>query len=351
MDFLGTLMSISDEEDHERGRPRQLKSYLIESNSQIPSEFVIGNARGIIKSTGLPNIRTIQIESGGIIIPFFLDTTDKRFWILHTNAKSKVTKPLMEKLIVSDTYEFDQTWFASSMLKDISTMAGNSDGGWKTSFLNLFLEEGVEAPVEELRIDINGKSSDRAFKAIQGEKDIQDALAFSRVRIKRGSRPIFAEDDFNYHGIFVVKDGTSIDDHISLVESAKTHYQEKMKEIENFRIGVKTVDERTLVEGKAFDFDFKRSIDDIQMFMDRLISKEFRLWGLKTKISNDHHQFLAVDLHTGDPFDLEVTENLIRVYLPKGSCGNVVLRLLVNMQHYFDSNTKCSELGISGAIE
>ena len=54
-------------------------------------------------------------------------------------------------------------------------------------------------------------------------------------------------------------------------------------------------------------------------------------------------QVVAVDLHTGDPIDLEVTPSTIRIYLPKGSCGNTVLRIYVNLQHYFDSAIRFNE--------
>ena len=343
-------MSIAEEEaKHERGRPRQLKSFIIESNSEIPLEFSSGKIRGTVQETGIKDIKRIQIVFEDIAVPFFLDISDKRFWTLHTNALSEDTGKVTSQLVRADKYEFDRTWFASNMLREISHMQGNHSMGFKLDYQDLFTKEDFDIPIEEFQININGTSSDKALVAIQKEQTLQNTLAFSRVRILRGSRPTFARDDFTFQGQFVVKGGTSIDDHISLVESAKKQYREKMEEIENFSIGVKTVEDRTLVEGKAFDFEFRRSIEDMNVFLERILSSKFRLWGLKTKLSDNQYQILAVDLHTGDPFDLEISKNLMRVYLPRGSCGNVVLRLLVNLQHFFDSNAKCEELGLYGA--
>ena len=351
MEYLGSLMTAAEEEAvHDRGRPRQLKTILIESNSEIPSEFSTGRASVSIKETDVQDIRRVQVTiDNHKVVPFFLDTSDKRFWILHTNALSDVVAKATNMLIGSDKYEFDRTWFASSMLQDIASMQGNRSMGFKLNYQDLFLKEELDTPVEEFQISINGTSSDRALAAIQKEQALQNTLAFSRVRILRGSRPRFSRDDFTFSGQFVVKGGTSIDDHVSLVETARKTYAGKMKEIENFGIGVKTVDDRTLVEGKAFDFEFKRNIEDVNAFVEGVFSSKFRLWGLKSKLTEETYRILAVDLHTGDPFDLEISKNLMRVYLPKGSCGNVVLRLLVNLQHYFDSNIKCDEIGLYGA--
>lgn len=350
MDFMGSLMSKAEEEiDHERGRPRQLKSFIIESNSQVPTEFNAGSVSGVIQPTGVQDISVVQLSKGNKTAPFFLDTSDKRFWVLHTNALSDVAQKIVGYLVRSRNYEFDHAWFSSNMLSDISAMQGNTYNGFRTTYNDLFFEEDEEVPVEELMINIAGRSSSKALAAIRSESDLQNALAFSRIRVVRGKKPIFSEDDISFSGFFVVKGGTSIDDHISLVDHSKKLYNEKIREVEDFRIGVKTVDDRTLVEGKAFDFEFKRNIDDLGMFIERIMSPRFRIWGIKSKITNSHYQFLAVDLHTGDPFDVELSNNLMRVYLPKGSCGNVVLRLLVNLQHFFDSNTSCEELDLYGA--
>ncbi len=356
MDFLATLMStpeeekVYEEEIEHRGRPRQLKTFIIESNSAISPEFSIGNFKCSIVGTDVPDIKILQMASGRMFVNFFLDMSDGRFWVLHTNALAKHAGKIMTRLIHSDEIKFDRTWFPTDMLKEIGDMAGNRFNGFKADYNDIFLTmDSPEVPVEELSINISGRSSYKYLEAIRLQQDLYNFIAYTRVRVIRGTPTNFAKDDFNYHGMFVVKGGTSIDDHISLVENARKKYREKIESIENFSIGVKEVEERTLIEGKAIDLEFKRTIDNWEVFLQRLLSHSFRLWGLKTKLDKDYYRVLAVDLHTGHPVDLEIAKNLMRIYLPKGSCGNVVLRLLVNLQHYFDSNIKCEELGIYGA--
>ena len=52
----------------------------------------------------------------------------------------------------------------------------------------------------------------------------------------------------------------------------------------------------------------------------------------------------AVDLHIGAPISFEVTPELIRVYLPSGTCANSVLRLYANLQHFYDAEARAFDL-------
>jgi hypothetical protein len=237
------------------------------------------------------------------------------------------------------------------MLKEIASSPGNSPFGFGISYLDRFLDETEpDLSVVDLKFTISGSASNEAIDAMRTKQRLHKSLAYTRVRVRRGAKSDFAEDDLTYLGSFVVKNGSSIDDHISFVNGVKKEYRMKMEQIEDFRIGTRSIEGRTLIEGKAFDFEFQRRIDNWEIFIRRLLGAPFRLWGLKSKLEKDYFRITAVDLHTGDPFDLEISRDFMRVYLPKGSCGNVVLRLLVNLQHSFDSNIKCEELGLTGAV-
>jgi hypothetical protein len=162
------------------------------------------------------------------------------------------------------------------------------------------------------------------------------------MRVRRGNRASFVIEELSYEGRFIARGGSSIDDYVSLIEITKRKYRNTIEAIERNSIGVKEVEGRTLVEGNAFDLTLERKIDDIGLFTENLAnSKEpFRIWGMQNKVSRDFYQIVGVDLHTGDSITLEVTPCLIRIYLPQGSCGNTIMRLYTNLQHYFDSAIK-----------
>jgi hypothetical protein len=139
--------------------------------------------------------------------------------------------------------------------------------------------------------------------------------------------------------------GVSSEDHVSFVEIIRKVYRNLIEDVERNSIGMKTVEGRTLLEGQAFDLVLHRQIDDLERFTDMILDSKmpFRLWGLKNKVLPNMQKVVAVDLHTGDPIDLEITPSLIRIYLPKKSCGNSVLRLYVNLQHHFDAAVRFND--------
>jgi hypothetical protein len=133
---------------------------------------------------------------------------------------------------------------------------------------------------------------------------------------------------------------------MSFVDETKAKYRELVESIEQFRLGTRETLGARRIKGKAFNLVFQRKIEDFQFFLDRLLdSKEpFRIWGLRSRIEDDYYQVLALDMHTGSSIDLEISPDLIRAYLPEEACGNTLLRLYVNLQHYFDSEVRCEEL-------
>ena len=49
---------------------------------------------------------------------------------------------------------------------------------------------------------------------------------------------------------------------------------------------------------------------------------------------------MGVDLHNGDELCIESTDSWMRLYLKNNACGNTALRLVSNLQEYYDSETK-----------
>jgi hypothetical protein len=193
---------------------------------------------------------------------------------------------------------------------------------------------------------VSGSSASKALKAVRAEEELQRSISYSKVRIRRGTAANYSKDDLRYDGAFSVKSGSSVDDHMSLVDETKTRYRELVGSIERFRLGTREADGISRVKGKAFNLVLERKIQDFAFFLNRLLdSKEpFRLWGLRSKASEDYYQVLALDMHTGSSIDLEISPEFIRAYLPEEACGNTLLRLYVNLQHYFDSRIRCEEL-------
>lgn len=230
-------------------------------------------------------------------------------------------------------------------MNDISRIRGNKFRGFGLKYEDIFTEKEVDIPVAELRMTVHGSSSIDALNALKKVRKLRPSISYSMVSVKRGNYREYVIQELTYSGRFVGRGGTSIDDYISLIEMSRKMYRNTIENIERSSIGVKKVEGRTLIEGNAFDFILEREIPNISTFIEHLLSstKPFRLWGLKNRIFEDYYQVVCVDLHTGDLLNLEVSPNLIRVYLPKNACGNTVLRLFTNLQHYYDSAIKIND--------
>jgi hypothetical protein len=191
-------------------------------------------------------------------------------------------------------------------------------------------------------MNVSGVSSRRALHALTKDETLKRAICYSKIRVERGNGQLYVADEIKFNGRIITKAGQSIDDHVNLVEIVRRKYKGLIEWVERNSLGTKTVEGRTLIEGQAFELELSREITDLDRFAERLLnsSKPFRLWGIVNNVSRDMRQVVGIDLHTGDPINLEITPTLIRVYLSKGGCGNSILRLYVNLQHGFDSETR-----------
>lgn len=337
-----------------RGRPRLLKTFIMEANRGLPEQAEGFGVSVRKEKTALPEVDIVTLEHNNTRAHFYVDMTDRRFWLLHTNDLSKQVRQLFDKLVYSPKTMFDKAWLPMEMIQKISNLPRNSFRGFGLEYLDYFeLNRELEQPVAELRLKVAGASSLDVRKALTKEGKIENSLAYSMVRVKRGDPKNYVINELGYEGRFTAIAGSSIDDYLSMVEMTNKIYRNSLELIERNSLGIKQIDGRTLIEGQAFDFILKREIEDVGLFADILTNSRnpFRLWGLKNKITKDYFQVFGVDLHTGDQLNLEISDHLIRVYLPVGSCGNTILRLYTNLQHYFDSNIKLNDEPLQLATE
>jgi len=322
-----------------KGRPPELKTYIMESNNGL-AEIRESNTLMVSHvQTNLPEVSILTLKWGGKSAVFYVDATDPRFLVLYTNELAETTDILYERLVMSPTNRFDKIWLPTNTLKDIVNLAGNVFGGFGTFFEDYFVPEKSQP---DLSMSVTGLKAIDVLNVVQREKKLRRSLSYSKIRVFRGNSVSSVTDEIRYTGRIITVTGDSVDDHVSLVERIRKIYKDLIEDIERSSIGTKKVENRTLIKGRAFDLILDREIENLDQFLDRLLSSTspFRLWGLRSKISKNMQKIAVVDLHTGDPLDLEITPSLIRIYLPEGSCGNTILRLYVNLQHSFDSAIK-----------
>lgn len=316
LDYLGSMMVQSEEEEEEetygeaRGRPRLLKTYVMEANRGFPTNKEILDVVADINDTGLQDVTVLTLRNKGRNARFFVDQSDRRFWLLHTNALADEAKWLFEKLVFSPKGTFDKIWLPKKMVQELAEMPRNEFRGFGLDYVDYFgLEQATERSLEELSMHAFGKSSMLAKGALEKEPKLQNSIATSMIRVRRGDREEYVIDELSYDGRFSPRGGNSIDAYVSLIDITTKKYRNLIENIERNSLGLKEVAGRTLIKGRAFDFNFDREIPDISKFISILASSKqpFRIWGLKNKLADDVYQVFGVDLHTGDSIDLEVS--------------------------------------------
>ncbi len=357
MDALDSMIAPPKPEvtdtDENRGRPTLLKSYLIETNSSLIPGYVFDHTVAEIESTGLDTIKILtmrtQLDSQkAVAAQFYMDISHERFPVLYTNYRAEETHTFVEKLTESKNYQFDNAWLSTDTLKRLAAGAGNKHYGFQVDYEDIF-DKSDDAdeitPQEDFRLETTGTISNKALRLLQQDPLVKRTMGYERITIARGTRGRGVLEEMTFNGRFSVVKGKSVDDHVILVDTLKAEYVRQVKEIESRQI-YGNAETRT-VEGTAFDLEFERKVDDWNHYLEVIFNAKapFRLWGIRSSISDKVFRVLAVDMHTGHPVDFEVSDQMIRVYLPRGSCGNVVLRLFVNLQRYFDSEIRCSALG------
>ena len=348
VDCLSDMMNPS-KNDANAGRMRLLKSYIIESDHDVPEDsFKTEKFSFNIVNTDVDNLKIMQISDGHNTIEMFLEMQNNRFLVLHTNALSDLAANVIKELVDSQHHNFDHMWFHSMFLRQIPEKEGNEFRGVGIKYSNEYLVNEC-ADTEDLGVSASGSLATRLLDIVENDDVIKHRSACNKIVITRGnttSLESFVQDEISNNGYFSVRKGKSIQDHLRLIDLVKEDYIDTIKTIEDIRIGLVDVNGKTLVEGRPFDFRFPNEIKDLNSFLTTLFNctKPFKLWGLKSQITKDYFRVAAVDLHTGSPMDFEVASDIMRVYLSKESCGNTILRLLTNLQAYFDSGITCEQI-------
>jgi hypothetical protein len=342
-----------------RGHPYELKSYLIENNTDhLEESFAIEGWVGRISNTGIDKLKILTLVRDTLSgkraseVQFYLDMSDKRFLLLHTNYHSNLTKHVVTAFVDSARFELDRAWFSGTMLKNAQDAVGNRGAGKRVGFVDIFGNPDADelVPENEIMMEARGGYSKRLFKISEDDPEVRRTMGYDWVGIARGDLRHGIKDEVNYNGRFTVKKGRSVGEHMVLVDNLKDDYVGAVKNVESYRIdGYKSDDGFSTIKGTPFEFEFTRNVEDWQPFLDRMFDamRPFRIWGVRTKVRDGYHKVLGVDMHTGHRLDIELTDQLIRVYLPNPSCGNVIMRMFVNLQRAFDATAKCKQISAS----
>ena len=344
----------ADGEDPHAGRPTELKAYVLESNFPLRRRATMERVGWSMTDTGVSDLKIMNVRlAGGEPRQFFVDVGNRRFITIHTNDKAGDVEKVIGALTDEPHGSFDNMWMHHGMLEHIAKKVGSGFVGFSMKYTDGLLgraEAGHNASaLEDLHINVSGSKASRLRDMMRGDRDFRDTVAYRKIRVLRGPQggeSDYVHDDIASTGYFAVKQGKSVQNHLSVVDESKGIYSRAVAGVEDCRLGIGAAGDKAVVKGRALNFALSRRITDIDQFVSMLFNyaKPFKLVGIKSAIEPGYYRVLAVDMHTGDPMTFEIASGMMRIYLSQHSCGNTALRLLTNLQASYGTDVRCKEV-------
>jgi hypothetical protein len=248
--------------------------------------------------------------------------------------------------LVSWGPDLDRAWLPADLLESVSTLG---------SFRGLGLDydrrkipdvdfADPAAPVEFLKMQLWGNKAADILRILRDQGAFPHETTLAKVKVKYAQDPEapdeFTLDDVKYDGKVTAR-GTSFESHVSLLREVYDKYARPVRDLEDtYAMQFSANDQGARVSGQPICFLLDPPIVDLQAFCSYVFSSmaPFRLWGIPVEMGTDSVQVDAVDLHVGARLRVELMPDLIRIYLVKGGCGNSLLRIYTNLQHYYNAS-------------
>ena len=292
---------------------------------------------------------------------YFLDLQHPRFQLMHSIDISSRTDQTFKRLTEGDVAGFDHAWMPRHFLR--GTQRGQLTGfkfRYRTEIAGVEAvdRETVDSTTGEIIGGWRGKSKFR-MEVAEDANAVEEYASLMQLPVFQGRkaleqvqfRSVDADQPSDYivSGIYaygkVVGKGTSIGGHFLTIDSVIDAYARVISRIEeDFSLGWIPESGGHVLRGDPFLFRFPDDVEiiDLDAFTASLFNgaRPFRLFGVPHSASERRVDVEAIDLHTGDPLSIELTPEWMRVYLPRGSCGNIVARLFTNFQHAMSSEVE-----------
>jgi len=360
-----------------------LKTYLLEAHaSQSPTHSQLlsfiektfsndGRRRrrldAAIQETQDENLFTVTGSFGRDRFVFYIDTTDPRFWIAHSISKSDISDLAIETILGGNTH-LDSMWMPMELLTRVLHLGVSR--GLALDFDRRYLDKpttkrskniiaasdsqpanretgpiSIGGHLEYVKMQLWGEGADRIIEALRSA-NLTNSTTISKVRLRtedEQDQDLFSLADVKFDGK-VTGRGTSFGIYNSLLLDVLEKYSSAIRSAEQrFRMHWEEVKSTPSAVGEPCYITLgEHGIANLEQFCARVFSgnEPFRLMGLPVRRNENYYTVSAVDLHVNQRVDFEVSRNTLSVFLPRNACGNSLLRLYTNLQHYFSSDVK-----------
>jgi hypothetical protein len=291
-----------------------------------------------------PTLGVAEFNFQGERVSLFVDYSNPRFWLAHSMSGSSALDYVVGAA-VRRTPALDRAWLPADLLAQASTLGALRGLGLDYDRRRLpdVDLESEEAPVAFMKMQLWGNTADGVLNLLREHFPHETTLAKIKLRYQlRSTDDEFSIDDIKFDGKVTAR-GNSFDTHTALITAVYRTYAAEIRRVEEqYALRTMETNGHIAFAGTPISFHFERPIADLARFCQLLFSsaEPFRLWGSPLLLSERFVRVDAVDLHVGCALTLELSPDWIRIYVPEGACGNSVLRIYTNLQHYYDSRVR-----------
>ena len=280
-------------------------------------------------------VTSIQTFVAGHPIHAYLDFTNPRFWLLHSTSKSESLDRLVSHWI-DDLPELDRAWFPVGLLDRYSEFG--TLRGIGLEYNNEWIKKGEfnDDGADVFKMQLRSGQAKKVLATLRGENGEPNVARLSKVSVKAIGNSV---SDIKYDGK-ITGHGKSFQEHLAVTHKVYDQYTQQIRLVEDeYAMSGSFDGTMATLSGSPITFNLHQEIQDLPHFCDGMFSggAPFRLWGDPVRVSEKYYRVCALDLHSARTVGFELTTKFIRAYLPKGSCGNSILRLYTNLQARYDA--------------
>jgi hypothetical protein len=296
---------------------------------------------------------------------------DARYPVIYSALESELANRRVDQL-VSRTPLLDKAWFAAplfqrlwrlvvsayphhrfsrivfeheSLYEAISDEPVGSDTSDKPSEDLDLSDESIEEWQDEPPYDVERRRArmqitervGRLATALDGMREYYDPLeSIVTLRIpapRRGGHDVYYDGRFTNRSESIVAFQQTI-------EAVKTIYASATNRAEELAWADPVAPNRPMSLGVPLliTFNERLATETFDRWVSSLRRKNnrFRLWANPLALGTGKVHLYAVDNHLWQPIDIEITLDHAFAYLPQGTCGNTIHRLVTNIQRFVD---------------
>lgn len=338
-------------DEPETGSRTHVKTYLLEAHTaRDGGEAAFRLLAGVGKRIGLTVHPTHDSDLVMILSDeheLWCDTSLGRFWRMHTVSPVQQADRIHETLVSGGT-QLDNVWLPPKYLESLSSRVG---GRLQTFSVRhdrrpMHAADSGSVDFDLVTLRLWASRASEMLENLRSSGVFHQGMSVRSVRVRTGSPDPdgdFTVAEYFHHGK-VSASGTSFDEHNRMTLQVLSDYRQLVERIERrYGLGIADGEDEgrcSHVQGNPIIIEMDWRTDDLEYIVSRIFSciEPFRLWGVPQPVSSCHYRVRAVDLHVGDTLTFDITPKHIVVQLPKGACGNTVVRFLGSLQYHVNSD-------------